>query len=84
MNEFDLQGWEREVRAWQRRIDTNASLQNSTAVRAELEDIQADIVQLRHHPESESQTRARVEHRLVRLLALYDLACKATTRIGSA
>lgn len=83
MNEFDLQGWEREVQAWRRRLDANEAIQNATAVRAELNDIIADIGVLREHPESESQTRARVEHRLVRLLALYDLACRSP-RIGSA
>jgi hypothetical protein len=82
MNEFDLQGWEREVMAWRRRLDATDAPQNSTAVRAELNDIVADIDELREHPETESEARARVERRLVRLLALYDLACRA--RIGSA
>src|SRR5438045_3925692 len=82
MNEFDLQGWEREVMAWRRRLDATDAPQNSTAVRAELADIVADIDELREHPETESEARARVERRLVRLLALYDLARSA--RIGSA
>jgi hypothetical protein len=82
MNEFDLQGWEREVMAWRRRLDATDGTQSSTAVRAELDDISADIDDLREHPETESEARARVERRLVRLLALYDLACHP--RIGSA
>jgi hypothetical protein len=83
MNEFDLQGWEREVMAWRRRLDATDAPQNSTAVRAELNDIVADIDELREHPETESENRARLEKRLVRLLALYDLACRSA-RIGSA
>jgi hypothetical protein len=83
MNEFDLQGWEREVQAWRRCLASTGAIQNATAVRAELNDIIADIGELREHPETESQTRARVEHRLVRLLALYDLAGHSA-RIGSA
>jgi hypothetical protein len=51
-------------------------------VRAELADIQRDILELRVHPETEAQTRDRVERRLVRLLSLYDLACGG--RVGSA
>jgi hypothetical protein len=84
MNEFDLQGWEREVMAWRRRLDATDAPQNSNAVRAELNDIVADLDELREHPdqESESESRARLERRLVRLLALYDLACRA--RIGAA
>jgi hypothetical protein len=82
MNEFDLQGWEREVMAWRRRLDATDAPQNSSAVRAELNDIVADLDELREHPESESETRTRLERRLVRLLALYDLACSA--RVGNA
>jgi hypothetical protein len=81
MNEFDLQGWEREIQAWRRRLDSSDA-PPTAAVRAELEDIEADIDTLREHPETESQARARVERRLVRLIALYDLACNK--RIGSA
>ncbi len=83
MNEFDLQGWEREIQAWRRRLDASDAPSNASAVRAELNDIVADIDTLREHPETESQARARVERRLVRLLALYDLACRKQ-RIGSA
>lgn len=83
MNEFDLQGWEREVQAWNRRLEAIDAPSNATAVRAELRDIVADIGELREHPETESEARARVERRLVRLLALYDLACRSA-RIGSA
>jgi hypothetical protein len=72
MNEFDLQGWEREIQAWRRRLDS----QDAPVVRAELNDIARDIGELRTHPESEAQARDRVERRLVRLLALYDLACR--------
>jgi predicted RNase H-like nuclease (RuvC/YqgF family) len=82
MNEFDLQGWEREIQAWRRRLDTQAAASQMTVVRAELNDIQRDIGELRTHPESETQARDRVERRLVRLLGLYDLACRG--RVGKA
>jgi predicted RNase H-like nuclease (RuvC/YqgF family) len=82
MNEFDLQGWEREIQAWRRRLDSQAAASQMTVVRAELNDIQRDIGELRTHPESETQARDRVERRLVRLLALYDLACRG--RVGKA
>jgi len=82
MNEFDLQGWEREIQAWRRRLGPLGAEPQMTAVRAELADIQRDIVELRVHPETEAQSRDRVEKRLVRLLALYDLACRG--RVGSA
>jgi hypothetical protein len=72
MNEFDLQGWEREIQAWRRRLGS----EEAPVVRAELADIARDIGELRMHPESESQARERVEKRLVRLLALYDLSCR--------
>jgi hypothetical protein len=81
MNEFDLQGWEREIQAWRRRLDAHHGAAETTVVRAELNDIQAAIGDLRAHPESEADARDRVERRLVRLLSLYDLACR---RIGSA
>ncbi len=80
MNEFDLQGWEREIQAWRRRLSSTAS--DMTVVRAELNDIQRDIGELRTHPETEARARDRVERRLVRLLALYDLACRG--RVGKA
>ena len=76
MNEFDLQGWEREIQAWRRRLDCRDAESHMTVVRAELADIVHDIDELRVHPESESQTRERVERRLVRLLSLYDIACR--------
>jgi hypothetical protein len=90
MNEFDLQGWEREIQAWRRRLDAQGAASettpekapDTTVLRAELNDIQRDIVELRENPASESDTRNRVERRLVRLLALYDLACRG--RVGSA
>jgi predicted RNase H-like nuclease (RuvC/YqgF family) len=82
MNEFDLQGWEREIQAWRRRLSTTETAPDMTVVRAELNDIQRDIGELRTHPETESQARDRVERRLVRLLALYDLACRG--RVGQA
>jgi hypothetical protein len=78
MNEFDLQGWEREIQAWRRRLDS----QDAPVVRAELNEIARDIGELRGHPETEAQGRERVERRLVRLLSLYDLACRG--RIGQA
>ena len=78
MNEFDLQGWEREIQAWRRRLDS----QDAPVVRAELNDIARDIGELRIHAETEAQARDRVERRLVRLLALYDLACRG--RVGKA
>lgn len=82
MNEFDLQGWEREIQAWRRRLGSQDAEPQMTVVRAELNDIQRDIGELRVHPESEVQARDRVEKRLVRLLALYDLACRG--RVGRA
>jgi hypothetical protein len=80
MNEFDLQGWEREIQAWRRRLDGKDAPRNATVVRAELNDICRDLVELRQHPESEGDARVRVERRLVRLLSLYDLACRG--RVG--
>lgn len=74
MNEFDLQGWEREIQAWRRRLET----EDAPLVRAELDDIADHIERLREHPESEGEMRQRVERRLVRLLALYDLARAAS------
>ncbi|HEY2744543.1 MAG TPA: hypothetical protein VGL86_07965 [Polyangia bacterium] len=82
MNEFDLQGWEREIQAWRRRLDSKDAEPHMTVVRAELADIQRDLGELRTHPESETQGRERVERRLIRLLSLYDLACRG--RIGKA
>ncbi len=82
MNEFDLQGWEREIQAWRRRLDALHGAAETTVVRAELNDIQAAIVELRAHPESEADARDRVERRLVRLLSLYDLACRG--HVGNA
>lgn len=83
MNEFDLQGWERELQAWRRRLSSSQeAAPDLTVVRAELNDIQRDIGELRTHPETEAQARDRVERRLVRLLALYDLACRG--RVGKA
>ena len=79
MNEFDLQGWEREIQAWRRRLSSPDAAPDLTVVRAELNDIQRDIGELRSHPETEAQARDRVERRLVRLLALYDLACRGRT-----
>lgn len=77
MNEFDLQGLERELQAWWRRVDSpHVAAERTTAVRAELSDIEREIGELRAHPESEASTRARVEKRLLRLLSLYDLACR--------
>jgi hypothetical protein len=80
MNEFDLQGLERELQAWRRRLDA-ADAATATAVRAELNEIQRDLVELRAHPESEASTRTRVERRLLQLLARYDGACRG--RAGS-
>ena len=78
MNEFDLQGWEREIQAWRRRLDSQANAPSQIRVVVdELNDIQRDLGELRLHPESEVQSRTRLEHRLVRLLGLYDLACRA-------
>lgn len=82
MNEFDLQGWEREIQAWRRKLGAQEAEPRMAVVRAELNDIQRDIGELRTHPETEAQARDRVERRLVRLLALYDLARPG--RIGKA
>jgi hypothetical protein len=82
MNEFDLQGWEREIQAWRRKLGAQEAEPHMAVVRAELNDIQRDIGELRTHPETEAQARDRVERRLVRLLALYDLARPG--RIGRA
>jgi hypothetical protein len=81
MNEFDLQGWEREIEAWRRRLDA-AGAAPLGEVRAALQDIQREIGELRVRPESEAQGRDRVERRLVQLLALYDVACRG--RVGKA
>jgi hypothetical protein len=83
MNEFDLQGWEREIQAWRRRLDSQ--LQAPSQVRVvvdELDEIQRELGELRSHPESEAQSRDRLERRLVRLIGLYDLACRG--RVGKA
>jgi hypothetical protein len=80
MNEFDLQGWEREVEAWRRRLDAKDAPREATVVRAELNDLARDIGVLRRHPESEDEMRSVVERRMVRLLALYDLACRGRAR----
>ena len=43
MNEFDLQGWEREIQAWRRRLDSQElAAPQTNVVRAELDDIQRD------------------------------------------
>lgn len=75
MNEFDLQGWEREIQAWWRRLSAADAPREATVVRAELSDIARAVDTLREHPESEGEMRGAVERRLVRLVALYDLAC---------
>ena len=83
MNEFDLQGWEREIQAWRRRLGSQAASPSQIRVVVdELDDIQRDLGELRQHPESETQSRDRLERRLVRLLGLYDLACRG--RVGKA
>ena len=81
MNEFDLQGLEREIQAWRRRLDTH----DAPLVRAELNDIARDFDRLRGHalPPDDEQGRHAVERRLVRLLALYDSA-RSPARIGIA
>jgi hypothetical protein len=88
MNEFDLQGWERELQAWRRRLAS----QDAPVVRAEIDEIARDIGDLRQHchgddaeHDVDEQARCRVERRLVRLLALYDVACRGgNPRFGSA
>jgi hypothetical protein len=87
MNEFDLQGWERELQAWRRRLGS----QDAPAVRAEIDEIARDIGDLRQHcggpveDPVDEETRSRVERRLVRLLTLYDVACRGgKPRFGSA
>jgi hypothetical protein len=83
MNEFDLQGWEREIQAWRRRLGS----QDAPVVRAEIDDIARDIDELRVHPgaQAECDVRERLERRLVHLLALYDIACRGERlRVGSA
>jgi hypothetical protein len=79
MNEFDLQGLEREIQAWRRRLDSH----DAPLVRAALDDIARDVVELRVHAltPNEHEARRAVEQRLCRLLALYDAT--NTTR-GSA
>lgn len=75
MNEFDLQGWEREIQAWRRRLDSQVTAPSQLRVVVEeLNCIQRDLGELRLHPESEA--RDRLERRLVRLLSLYELACR--------
>ena len=88
MNEFDLQGWERELQAWRRRLAS----QDAPVVRAEIDDIARDVCDLREHchadatvGDGDEETRCRVERRLVRLLTLYDVACRGgNPRFGSA
>jgi hypothetical protein len=88
MNEFDLQGWEREIQAWRRRLASR----DAPVVRAEVDDIARDVGDLREHcqhavdeSDADEETRCRVERRLVRLLALYDVACRGgSPRFGSA
>ena len=83
MNEFDLQGWEREIQAWRRRLDSQAQAPSQVRVVVdELDEIQRELGELRSHPESEAQSRDRLERRLVRLIGLYDLACRG--RVGKA
>jgi hypothetical protein len=78
MNEFDLRGWEREIQAWRRRLGSQTVAPSQIRVVVdELDDIQRDLGELRLHPESEVQSRNRLERRMVRLLGLYDLACRA-------
>ncbi|MGZ3443159.1 MAG: hypothetical protein ACXVDD_26740 [Polyangia bacterium] len=78
MNEFDLQGWEREIQAWRRRLGSQVEAPSQIRVVVEeLNEIQHDLGELRLHPETEAQSRDRLERRLVRLLGLYDLACRA-------
>jgi hypothetical protein len=80
MNEFDLQGWEREIQAWRRKLGS----EEAPVLRAELNEIAHDVGRLRAHPEGESEARARVERRLVQLLALWDRACRRRGRVGAA
>ena len=77
MNEFDLQGWEREIQAWRRRLGSQTEAPSQIRVVVdELDGIQRDLGELREHPESEAQSRDRLERRMVRLLGLYDLTCR--------
>jgi hypothetical protein len=70
MNEFDLQGLEREIQAWRRRLDSH----DAPLIRAELNDIARDVGELRSHTlwSDEPEVRQSVEQRLFRLLSLYD------------
>ena len=79
MNEFELQGLEREIQAWRRRLATHDAPQ----VRAALDDIARDVGELRIHALTPDEPEAlhAVEQRLCRLLSLYDAT--NTTR-GSA
>jgi hypothetical protein len=80
MNEFDLQGWERELQAWWRRLDGDGASGDAATLRAELAALADDIGGLRAHPEREAVERAGVERRLRQLLSLYDLARTARSR----
>jgi hypothetical protein len=70
MNEFDLQGLEREIQAWRRRLESH----DAPLIRAELNDIARDVDQMRAHAlaPDERNERESVEQRLFHLLLLYD------------
>lgn len=85
MNEFDLQGLEREIQAWRRRLESH----DAPLIRAELNDIARDVGALRSQArssdespgpstspdgarKSEPEFRQSVEQRLFHLLSLYD------------
>jgi hypothetical protein len=79
MNEFDLQGLEREIAAWRRRLTSH----DAPHVRAALDEIARDVGALRGHALSPDEREARrsLEKRLCHLLFLFDAT--NTTR-GSA
>lgn len=70
MNEFDLQMWERELDAWQRRLER----QPPGALRSVLFEIAERVHDLRVHPAPAGDRWVRVEllRRFATLRALYE------------
>jgi hypothetical protein len=74
MNEFDLQMWERELSAWQRRLER----QPPGALRSALHELAARLHALREHPSADPPgsddlwVRADLLRRFATLRALYE------------
>jgi hypothetical protein len=68
MNEFDLQMWERELGAWQRRLER----QPPGALRSALHELANRLHALREHPGDERFARIELQRCFAMLRALYD------------